>query len=311
MSLLTYCMASWVFDTSLIMSLSSAGFWNQEREVTQSVIVMPKILLLYVEKLALRFRSPFHVLYGKTQSNAGDSFFFLKKKQCRIRCLQQCRIQQCLWSSIVASWLGLGIYKGITNKRIIQHKIQGLGGRTGLATKSSERLCSSVSCSCSCHPLSTTTGLGTDPNLPRQPSPPQNPWALQSLAAHRTHRARMAPTEKAGQRNRSTILTHRSVTSMPRKKLRKQRISIRRESSLLSEAGPPFLGFIYLPSDRSASLLFSGVSCLSRAGWRTRALRFVSHTIGERGEGGFMQVRRNRSRGEETREAGGRRRLLL
>lgn len=40
---------------------------------------MPKILLLYVEKLALRFRSPFHVLYGKTQSNAGDSFFFKKK----------------------------------------------------------------------------------------------------------------------------------------------------------------------------------------------------------------------------------------
>jgi hypothetical protein len=60
------------------MSLSSAGFWNQEREVTESVIVMPKILLLYVEKLALRFRSPFHVLYGKVQSNAGDSFFLKK-----------------------------------------------------------------------------------------------------------------------------------------------------------------------------------------------------------------------------------------
>lgn len=119
---------------------------------------------------------------------------------------------------------------------------------------------------------------------------------------------------KRKRRNRSTILTHRSVTSMPRKKLRKQRISIRRESSLLSEAGPPFLGFIYLPSDRSASLLCSAVRvvwCLPWAGWRTRAMRFVSHTIGERREGGFMQVRRNRSRGEETREAGGRRRLLL
>ena len=29
----TYCMASWVFDTSPMMSLSSAGFWNQEREL--------------------------------------------------------------------------------------------------------------------------------------------------------------------------------------------------------------------------------------------------------------------------------------
>ena len=49
---------------------------------------------------------------------------------------------------------------------------------------------------------------------------------------------------------------------MPRKKLRKQRISIRRESSLLSKAGPPFLGFI---SDRSASLLCSVV--VSRLSW--------------------------------------------
>jgi len=58
--------------------------------------------------------------------------------------------------------------------------------------------------------------------------------------------------------------------SMPRKKLAKQRSSIRRDSSLLSEAAAPFLGFIYPPLfDRPASLSSAPPPCLSRTGaWR-------------------------------------------
>ena len=46
--------------------------------------------------------------------------------------------------------------------------------------------------------------------------------------------------------------------SMPRKKLAKQRSSIRRDSSLLSKAAEPFLGFIYPP-------LFHRLASLSSA----------------------------------------------
>jgi len=63
---------------------------------------------------------------------------------------------------------------------------------------------------------------------------------------------------------------------MPRKKLRKQRISIRRESILLSEAGPPFLGFI---SDGSASAPSPPWS-VSILGLVLCLCVFVSHTVG-------------------------------
>lgn len=164
--------------------------------------------------------------------------------------------------SEVAGWLGSvqGFIEQVKDntQRKKNRKFQGLGRPTGLATKSSERLCSSLSRSC--HRLCTTTGLGTDPNLPRKPSPPQKAEPV-SLAASTELPGHGSNKEAA--RTETNLLTHRSVTSMPRKKLRKQRISIRRESSLLSEAGPPLLGFI---SDRSASLLCSVVVVVSILG---------------------------------------------
>jgi len=91
--------------------------------------------------------------------------------------------------------------------------------------------------------------------------------------------------------------------SMPRKKLAKQRSSIRRDSSLLSEAAAPFLGFIYPPLfDRPASLSSAPRAVPILMG-RRLAVRFVvDHGRCGRGEGGFMKVRRNRSRGGKQQE---------
>jgi hypothetical protein len=46
-SLLTYCMASWVFDTSSVMSLSSAGFWNQEHAHAQAHVLKNYLMRHY------------------------------------------------------------------------------------------------------------------------------------------------------------------------------------------------------------------------------------------------------------------------